>query len=120
MTTYNIYQVHMNRAKFNTLDAHLEIHGNYPEWFKHYRENQCDPTNETINNLKEKFELVAMIDARDLEHCFQISNVGNQEHRVTRFSPMHSLSVGDLLRDENDVYWVCDNHGFKKVEIKLN
>lgn len=58
---------------------------------------------------------VANIEGSDLEHVFQISNLGNEEDRVERLDRMHSLSVGDLVIDGNDIVWVVANFGFEEV-----
>lgn len=61
------------------------------------------------------FTHVANITANDLEHVFQISNLGNEEDRIERLDRMHSLSVGDLVIDGNDIVWVVANFGFEEV-----
>jgi len=61
------------------------------------------------------YDHVANITASDLQHVFEISNLGNQEDRVERLERMHSVSVGDIIIDENNIVWVVANFGFEEV-----
>jgi hypothetical protein len=67
-----------------------------PEYFTHYT---C----------------VARITANDLEDVFHISNCGNAEEKIERLLPMHSLSVGDIVIDENDERFIVDPIGFESL-----
>jgi len=60
------------------------------------------------------FTHVANITASDLDHVFQISNMGLEEN-IERLAPMHSVSVGDIIIDENNIVWVVANFGFEEV-----
>jgi hypothetical protein len=59
------------------------------------------------------YRLVAHILATDLEDVFRISNMG-VENRIARFDKMHSLSVGDIVEDEGNI-WVCSSFGFTEA-----
>jgi len=68
---------------------------------------------------KESFEAgyythVANITASDLEHVFHIGNMGPEES-IERLDRMHSVSVGDIVIDENNIVWVVANFGFEEV-----
>ena len=60
------------------------------------------------------FTHVANITASDLDHVFQISNMGLEEN-IERLDRMHSVSVGDIIIDENNIVWVVANFGFEEV-----
>lgn len=61
------------------------------------------------------YDHVANIEGSDLEHVFEISNLGNEENRIERLDRMHSVSIGDLIIDENNIAWVVDHCGFEEV-----
>ena len=67
-----------------------------------------------IANIKH-YEHVANLDAEDLNEAFQIGNIGPEE-AYTRFKPMHSVSVGDILVDENNDVHIVASFGFDKLE----
>jgi hypothetical protein len=113
---YQIYQIQYT-------DADVEaINSGRPNAKRQYRtEMDFDFRGENIaENAAEAFTLdlytnVAIIEAADLEHVFQISNIGNEEHRIERLTRMASISVGDIIIDENNIVWVVAPFGFKEV-----
>ena len=65
---------------------------------------------------KNYYSKVATFDCDDLRHVFQIGNIGPEE-RITRHARMHSVSVGDVVVDQDSGQtWVVDNYGYKEVE----
>lgn len=61
------------------------------------------------------YDHVANITASDLQHVYEISNLGNAEEKIERLERMHSVSVGDIIIDENNIVWVVANFGFEEV-----
>lgn len=59
---------------------------------------------------------VATLDAFNLDEAFQVGNIGPEE-KITRHDSMASVSVGDVLIDENGVMRVVANFGFEIVGI---
>jgi len=60
------------------------------------------------------YQLVADIKAVDLNHVFQIGNIGPEEN-IERLAPMHSVSVADIIEDETGKQFVCASVGWKEV-----
>ena len=60
---------------------------------------------------------VANIEADSANDVFEIGNMG-PESAITRFSRMHSLSVGDLIVDEEGNVMVVANYGFVAIGFK--
>ena len=60
------------------------------------------------------YEHVADLDTDDLQKAFEIGNIGPEE-AYTRYKPMHSLSVGDILVKDGVAHIVAD-FGFDKLE----
>jgi hypothetical protein len=57
---------------------------------------------------------VANITAADLNHVFEIGNIG-PEQNIERLDRMASVSVGDIIIDENKIVWVVADFGFEEV-----
>ena len=57
---------------------------------------------------------VANITANDLAHVFEISNMG-PEQNIERLARKSSLSMGDIVIDENNIVWVVASFGFEEV-----
>ena len=61
------------------------------------------------------YQLVADIKAVDLNHVFQIGNIGPEEN-ITRIGQMCSLSVGDVIQcQETGDCFLIANFGFQKL-----
>ena len=76
-----------------------------------------------IERISDQFEMVAIIEAKDLNHVFYISNCCGEdpelETLIDRIQPMHSLSVGDIVFDvERGEFWVVGFHGFDLINMK--
>ena len=76
-----------------------------------------------IERISDQFEFVAVIEARDLNHVFAISNTCGEDPKmetlIERVLPMHSISVGDIIHNlETDETWVVANYGFDLITMK--
>ena len=62
------------------------------------------------------YEEVAAIEADNLNEVFQIGNIGPDE-KIKRFDfqPMHSISVGDVIRDDRGRCFVVAPLGFERL-----
>lgn len=58
------------------------------------------------------FTRVATLDVSCLDEAFQVGNIGPEE-QITRHGPMASISVGDVLIDEDGTMAVVANFGFE-------
>lgn len=63
------------------------------------------------------YELVAFIDAKDLDDMYRVGNIGPAE-QITRVGNPHSLSVGDIIVDEDDEIYVVAPVGFEKLNVE--
>jgi hypothetical protein len=57
---------------------------------------------------------VGNITANDLEDVFNVGNIGPEEN-IERLDRMSSLSVGDVVEDENGVRHVVASFGFEEI-----
>ena len=62
------------------------------------------------------YEEVAAIEADTLDEVFEIGNIGPEE-KIKRFDfqPMHSISVGDVIRNDKYECYVVGNCGFERL-----
>tara|TARA_X000001316_G_C911659_1_gene26836 strand:+ start:404 stop:739 length:336 start_codon:yes stop_codon:yes gene_type:complete len=63
-----------------------------------------------LNNYK----VVCEIEAVDLNEVFEIGNIGPEE-KITRLDRMHSVSVGDVIQDDQNRLFVVSSFGFKRM-----
>ena len=65
--------------------------------------------------MSKYYNPVCNIDAATLNGVFQIGNMGPEES-IERLAPMHSVSVGDIIRDnEMGTYHMVDGFGFTQL-----
>ena len=62
------------------------------------------------------YEEVAAIEADTLDEVFEIGNIGPDE-KIKRFDfqPMHSISVGDVIRNDKYECYVVASCGFERL-----
>ena len=60
---------------------------------------------------------VANIVADDLNHAFEAGNIG-PEDRIERLAQMHSVSVGDVLVDDEGA-WIVMPVGYREIDQDL-
>jgi hypothetical protein len=58
-----------------------------------------------------------VIEAENYDDVFAISNIGEEEHLINRLAPMHSVSVGDVIVDENGNAVFVNMIGFDVVQF---
>ena len=87
--------------------AHEEL---YPHTAFSYGMGKFDP----VRNI-ELYEHVADLDAKDLNEAFEIGDIGPEE-AYTRYKPMHSVSVGDILVETCGTVSIVADFGFDKLE----
>ena len=68
-----------------------------------------------INEHINKYVHVANIATDDLNKAFEIGNIG-PEGDINRKASMHSISVGDILVDENNKPFVVAPAGFDELD----
>lgn len=65
-----------------------------------------------VKNL-EKYIHVADLDVETLDEAFEVGNIGPESY-YTRYAPMHSVSVGDIL-ELNGKKYVVASFGFNEL-----
>jgi len=107
---YSIYQIVLTGEDCDEINSMENPHENHPK-FRAHRLTMDGKFNEGFGF----YNKVAEIEANDLEHVFEISNLG-REDAITRLDRMHSLSVGDIVIDGNNIQWGVEDIGFAELE----
>ena len=63
----------------------------------------------------DKYVHVADLDVNTLDEAFEVGNIGPDE-KITRHNKMSSVSVGDLLVDDQADTYIVASFGFDKIE----
>ena len=63
------------------------------------------------------YEIVCEIEAADLDEVFEIGIVGPEDN-IVRLDRMHSVSVGDVIRDDRGRCFVVSPVGFTRLGEK--
>ena len=112
---YTVYQISYTDAEINAINDGMK---------NMKREMRADMAMDFSGNkmvdLVEKalyydlYNGVSFIEATCLDEVFQVGNIG-PESQITRLGRMASISVGDLIEDEDGNRHVVANFGFKEV-----
>ena len=69
-----------------------------------------------IENVNmDHYDLVAKVDTNDLEKAFELMNLWDRPELVTKLSSCSSMSVGDVVEDEDGNRFLCASFGFEKI-----
>ena len=113
---FQVYQIRLSEQIYNEMDR-LNSHAAAARIFPEYKAHLDVTMGKYDNSYLKYYTHVCTIDANDLEQVFEVGNIG-PEHRIERHSPMHSLSVGDLVRDADGVLHLCASMGWKIVHME--
>ena len=110
---FSVYQI--------VIDNHLSDLINKEGWDCHvkalaYKEAMFG--NVVIGMKHDCYTKVAEIVADDQDHVFEVGNIG-PEDRITRFEKMTSISVGNIIEDENGSRFAVADVGFTPLAPSL-
>lgn len=111
---FKVFQINFTNAQYNEINSSKTR----PEYYNKYLNTTFRPTAEAIELAADMYKLVAEIEADNLEHVFDIGNIG-PESNIRRFSNMHSVSVGDIIVDENNRAKFVAPMGFESVNFSV-
>jgi hypothetical protein len=113
---YKIFQIQLTDAEVAMINANG--HDSVPK--QKLRLNISMSFGEPIGGLVKEalaadyYTHVGNITANDLEDVFNVGNIGPEEN-IERLDRMSSLSVGDVVEDENGVRHVVASFGFEEI-----
>lgn len=115
MTTFKLWQINFTNhevARINSDDPEMKVR------YYRYLDTTMGGKVEDVNEAWEAgdYQHVANIktELRGLEEVFEIGNIGPEE-RITRFLPMHSVSVGDVVEDQSGKRFAVQSYGFGEM-----
>lgn len=107
---YSIYQIVLTSEECDEINGMSNPHEDHPK-FRAHRLTMDGKFNEGFGFYKK----VSEIEGNDLEHVFQIGNIGPEE-KITRLRPMHSISVGDIIITGTGEQYGVEDFGFAELE----
>jgi hypothetical protein len=113
---YKIFQIQLTDAEVAMINANG--HDSVPK--QKLRLNISMSFGEPVGGLVKEalaadyYTHVGNITANDLEDVFNVGNIGPEEN-IERLDRMSSLSVGDVVEDENGVRHVVASFGFEEI-----
>ena len=115
---YKVFQINLTDEEVDTINRTGD-HGAVPKNVLRMKINMSfgKPVGHLVKEAFEKgyYEHVSNITANNLDGVFHVGNMGPEEN-IERFLPMHSLSVGDVIMDENGMYHMVASFGFDEVD----
>lgn len=108
---YKLFQINITNEESDVINS-------MPDAWQHPKfKAHCDAMfgNPSAGLSNDFYEHVADIEANNLDDVFEVGNIGPEE-RITRFKPMHSVSVGDIVENELGERFVVAKFGFELVE----
>lgn len=118
MAVYKIWQINLTDAEIDTINAAGD-HGAVPKNVLRMKIETSfgKPVGHLVKEAFEKgyYRHVSNITANSLEGAFEVGNIG-PEANIERFAPMHSLSVGDVVLDQDGMFHMVASFGFDAVD----
>ena len=105
MATFQVLQIQVDRNDEASVNLYRDAIMGW-EWLNERT---------TLDSVRPHYVNVGEVQARDPEHAYELLNLWNDESAVTRRGRMRSLSVGDVLVDQDGNELFCDSFGFRDV-----
>ena len=115
MATFKVFQIQLTDSEIDQINAagdHFAVPKNKVRMGLQFNDEPQELVNEGFE--KGYFDHVSNIIADSLEGVFHVGNVG-PEASIERLAPMHSVSVGDVIEDENGDRHMVASFGFTQV-----
>jgi len=118
MTILTIHQIKFTYEEYHS--ANSEVQRIVQAKANVHRKLSCirDDDVQFTDEMQQQFDHVADIVCDTLEDAFRISNnpLADDEDKIIRHRPMHSLSVGDVVTNrETGEAWLCKAFGWQQI-----
>ena len=113
---FTVHQIQIDRSVYNEVNrlGHEAAADQFPE-YRAYMDTSFMGSKRYRAEYSQYYKPVCEIEAPNLNRVFDIGNIGPEES-ITRLLPMHSISVGDIIEDEQGVRHIVDSFGFKEIQ----
>jgi len=110
-TDMKVYQIVLNNDDVNEINSG----GEYPAKYTAYLDASMKGDIVSFGH----YEHVANVDTTDLDDAFKVMNrwAPEDEDRVERLAPLHSLSVGDILETNDGHRHLVAGCGFTQITL---
>lgn len=105
-----IYQIQMSDSQIDAFNAGHSVPSIEAKRILMFGSKKFTP------DMLQYFTAVAKVDTDDLEYAFELTNLWNDESKVTRLERMSSTSVGDIFMKDGR-YFMVDSFGFKELRL---
>jgi hypothetical protein len=114
---YEILQINLTATMVKEVNklGHIEAKKAFPAYSAHL-ECSCFGSARFTPDMLKHYGVVATVDASDLEEVFEVGNGYGDQSKITVKGSMHSLSVGDIVRNDGNT-WMCDSVGWTRLSI---
>jgi len=120
MTSYKIFQIRLSDEDYDKINetGHVSVPKNKARIEIHVATYEDKDISSLVREARDRgfYDHVADIEAADLHDVFRVGNVGPEE-AITRHAPMHSISVGDVIEDDDGWRYVVLPTGFSPVSF---
>lgn len=103
-----VYQIQLTDAEINVIHS-----GETSDRIKAYFDRSFDGTFKAENF--QYYTHVANVDTNDMEEAFALMNLWEDESKIEKLGPCSSMSVGDILEYNGQLY-CCASFGFALLE----
>lgn len=113
MNNYELYQLDISDLEFELGTGYM---------YEMFRDLRCSGSKAWKPEYLLHFKCVGWAKCDTLEDVFTLFNdypTGNDEHDYQRTRRSSSASVGDLIMDENEDFYMIDGMGFTKVDLPV-
>lgn len=112
---YTVHQIQIDRSVYDRVNelGHEAAAAQYPE-YRAYMDTSFRGSKRYKGEYAQYYKPVCTIEADNLNRVFDIGNIGPEES-ITRLLPMHSISVGDIIEDEQGNRVMVDSWGFGEI-----
>jgi hypothetical protein len=111
---YKVKQIHLTDSQVDEVNNSKS----HPDFYNSYLDLKSRPTKKLITDNKHMFETRGIIEGDSHDNVFHIGNVWyGYEQRIEQLNGgMSSLSVGDVLIDEDGKAVAVDRRGFIPID----
>ncbi len=108
MKMIKVYQIQLTDAEIAAVN-----NGETSDRIKAYFDRSFERTFKSENF--QYYDHVANVATDDMEEAFNLMNLWNDESKVERLGPCSSMSVGDIVEVDGELFR-CASFGFEKFE----
>ena len=114
---FTVHQIQIERSVYDQVNSlgHEGAAEQFPE-YRAYMDTMFRGSKGYKPEYAEYYAPVCIIEADNLNRVFDIGNIGPEKY-IERLAPMHSISVGDVIVNENGEAHFVAPVGFVRIDV---